>query len=145
MPFAATWMDLEITILSEVRNRKTNTIWYHLMWNLKYNTNELIYRTETDSQTQSTDLRLSRGRGWGKEGLRVRACACAWSLSRVRLCDPMGCSPPGSSVCGVLQAGTLEWVAASSSGGLSNPGIRLRSPALQADSLPSEPLVYIEG
>ena len=30
-------------------------------------------------------------------------------------------------------------------GGLSNPGIRLRSPALQADSLPSEPLVYIEG
>ena len=29
MPFAATWMDLEIIILSEVRKRKTN-IWYHL-------------------------------------------------------------------------------------------------------------------
>ena len=26
MPFAATWMDLEIIILSEVRKRKTNTI-----------------------------------------------------------------------------------------------------------------------
>ena len=26
MPFAATWMDLEIIILSEVRNRKINTI-----------------------------------------------------------------------------------------------------------------------
>ena len=25
-PFAATWMDLEIIILSEVRHRKTNTI-----------------------------------------------------------------------------------------------------------------------
>ena len=26
MPFAATWMDLEIIILSEVRKRKTNII-----------------------------------------------------------------------------------------------------------------------
>ena len=30
MPFAATQMDLEIIILSQVRKRKTNTIWYHL-------------------------------------------------------------------------------------------------------------------
>ena len=30
MPFAATWMDLEVTILCEVRKRKTNTIRYHL-------------------------------------------------------------------------------------------------------------------
>ena len=29
MSFAATWMQLEIIILSEIRNRKTNTIWYH--------------------------------------------------------------------------------------------------------------------
>ena len=26
------------------------------------------------------------------------------------LCDPMGCSPPGSSVRGILQTGILEWV-----------------------------------
>ena len=30
MPFAATWMKLEIIILSEVSQTKTNTIQYHL-------------------------------------------------------------------------------------------------------------------
>ena len=40
------------------------------MWNLKYETNELIYKTETDSQTQRTDLWLPRGREWiGSLGL----------------------------------------------------------------------------
>ena len=48
MPFATTWMQLEIIVLSEVRKRQ---IPYDItyMWNLKYDTNELIY--ETDSQT----------------------------------------------------------------------------------------------
>ena len=31
------------------------------------------------------------------------------------LCNPMDCSPPGSSVHGILQAGILEWVAIFSS------------------------------
>ena len=47
------------------------------------------------------------------------------------LCDPMDC--------GILQARILEWVAFPFSRGSSNPGIESRSPALQADSLPSEP------
>ena len=34
-------------------------------------------------------------------------------FSGVRLCDPMDWSPPGSSVPGILQARTLEWVAIS--------------------------------
>ena len=39
------------------------------MWNLKYNTNEPIYETETDSQIQRTDLWLPRAGGsrGGKE------------------------------------------------------------------------------
>ena len=36
------------------------------MWNLKYDTNELIYETETDSQTQRTDLELPREREFGE-------------------------------------------------------------------------------
>ena len=37
------------------------------------------------------------------------------------LCDPMDCSPPGSSVHGILQAKILEWVAVPSSRGSSQP------------------------
>ena len=53
MPFATTWMDLEITILNEIsQTDKTNIIWYHLYVESKKNdTNELIYKTEIDSQT----------------------------------------------------------------------------------------------
>ena len=39
------------------------------MWNLKRkDTNELIYKTETDSQTQRRNLWLPGGEGWGGEG-----------------------------------------------------------------------------
>ena len=55
------------------------------------------------------------------------------------LYDPMDCSPPGSSVYGILQARILEWVAIPFSRGSPYPGIEPRSPVLQADSLPSEP------
>ena len=34
-------------------------------------------------------------------------------LNHVRLCDPMDCNPPGSSVHGILQVRILEWVAIS--------------------------------
>ena len=34
------------------------------MWNIKYDANELIYKTETDSQTQRTDPWLPK---WGRE------------------------------------------------------------------------------
>ena len=42
-------------------------------------------------------------------------------LSRVQLCNPMDCSPPGSSDCGIFQGIILEWVAISFSRGSSQP------------------------
>ena len=41
-------------------------------------------------------------------------CVCVLvTQSYPTLCDPMDCSPPGSSIHGILQARTLEWVAIS--------------------------------
>ena len=63
--------------------------------------------------------------------LVIQLCQTLW--------ESMDCSPPGSSVPGILQARILEWVAFPSPEDLPNPGINPGSSALQADSLPSEP------
>ena len=47
------------------------------------------------------------------------------------LCDPMNCSPPGSSVHVILQEGILAWVAIPFFEDLSDSGIKLGSLALQ--------------
>ena len=62
-------MDLEIIILSEIsqseRERQTPYgITY--MWNLKYGTDELIYKTETDSMTKKANLQLPKGEDLGE-------------------------------------------------------------------------------
>ena len=53
--------------------------------------------------------------------------------------SPMDCNPPGSSVHGILQARIREWLPCLPPEDLPYPGIKPVSPALQADSLPSEP------
>ena len=55
--------------------------------------------------------------------------------SYLTLCDPMDCILPGSSVHGILQERILERVAIP----FSWESFLLRSPALQAVSLPTEP------
>ena len=42
----------------------------------------------------------------------MHACEHVCSVARMclTLCDPMNCSLPGSSVCGIFQARVLEWV-----------------------------------
>ena len=63
--------------------------------------------------------------------------------SCLTLCNPMDCSLSDSSVHGILQARILEWVDTfPSPGDLLDPGLKPESPALQADSLPSESLKF---
>ena len=50
MAFAATWMDLEIIMLREVSQRRQFLDVITYMWNLNYDTNELIYETQGASQ-----------------------------------------------------------------------------------------------
>ena len=55
MPFAATWMDLEIILLSQVSQRKTNIICYLLcVKSEKQDTNELIYKTDFENKLMVT-------------------------------------------------------------------------------------------
>ena len=59
MPFAATWMDIEIIKLYKVSQRKTKIMWYHL-YSLKSDTNDLIYTIEIDSQAEN-ELVVTKG------------------------------------------------------------------------------------
>ena len=64
--------------------------------------------------------------------LSVKLCLLS-RFSHVWFCDPTDCSPPGSSVHGILQARRLEWAAIFSSTGSSWPRDETRvsmSPAL---------------
>ena len=82
---------------------------------------------------------------WNNDTHRLLTCFSVnmCLLSHLTLCNPMDCSPPDSSVHGILQARTLEWVAMPSSRGSSQPRDQTRSPSLLADSLPAELPTYI--
>jgi len=65
VPFAAPWMDLEIIILSEVRQRKTNTIRHHLHMKSKTMIKMCTYETETDSDLENK-LKVTKEKRWGR-------------------------------------------------------------------------------
>ena len=61
------------------------------------------------------------------------------SLSRVRLCDPWTVASQAPLSMGFSRPEYWSGLPFTFPGDLPNPGIELRSPVLQADSLPSEP------
>ena len=76
LPFGTTWMDLEGIMLSEVSQRKTNTICFTYRWNLKNNINERKkqtnrYRKRTDSRQRGGSWRLEKDKGIEKCRLAV--------------------------------------------------------------------------
>ena len=66
-------------------------------------------------------------------------CVCLVTQLCPTLCDLMDYTPPGSSVHVILQATYWNGLPFPSPEDLPNPGIEPRSPALQADPLPSDP------
>src|SRR6476646_1714459 len=70
MPSAATWMELENLILSEMSQKGQRQIPYDITynWNLISSTNEHLLRKENQSWTWRRDLWLPDGRGREWEG-----------------------------------------------------------------------------
>ena len=69
IPFAATWMHLEIIILSEESQTEKDR-WYAESKKKKNDTNKLIYKTETDLQTLKRNLWLPKVKDWGERQIR---------------------------------------------------------------------------
>ena len=88
-------------------------------------------------------LNLERGLGplarHSTSGPSFAVCCSLVTKLCLTLYDPMDCSWTGSSFRGIFQASIQEWVAISFSRRSSQPSNRIQSPALQADSLLSEP------
>ena len=83
-------------------------VYFHVKMIFYFLTNGLIIEVFTHVDKQSLFF--------------VPSCGRAKSLqSCLTLCDPLDCSPPGSSVHGIIQVRILEWVAMSSSRESSQP------------------------
>ena len=77
------------------------------------------------SQQECQQTKVGKKNICAKQSHQMRNFKCVQSLQSLQLCltpcDPMDCSPPGSSVHGTLQAKTLEWVAMPSCRGPAQP------------------------
>ena len=71
MPFAETWIHLEITILDEIKLDRERQMSYDIayMWNLKKknDTDKLIHKNRNRPTDIENKLTLAKGKGWGSE------------------------------------------------------------------------------
>ena len=72
MLFAATWRDLEMIILSEVRQRKTNHVWFHLC-GISAKTQMSLSIEQTHRHGEQTRS-CQGGRDMREDGLGVWGC-----------------------------------------------------------------------
>ena len=92
-----------------------------------------------------------RGKAWyvaqpAQMLLLLMAIMCGqWLQSCLTLLNSMACSPPGSSVHGILQATVLEWVAMPFSGGSAQPRDQTHVSCIAGgpSKPPGKPLTFI--
>ena len=113
--------------------------WFLLLWSMGFR--------QVGSVVVAHELRgcgaqalLLRGM-WDLPGPRIEPMSLVLVKVKVTQSFLILCDPMDYTVRGILQARILQWVASPCSRGSSQPGTELRSPALQADSLPAEPQV----
>ena len=115
---------------------------YHLTWSnnnpdsINYYPHPYMWETESH-----WNLRRASNQSLGSLDLNpsLSESNVLVDQSCLTLCDPMDYSPPGSSVHGFFRQEYWSGLPCPSPGHLPDPGIKHRSPALQEDSLPSEP------
>ena len=84
----------------------------NVVWGAPAQACSIIMAVDTAEEAEPKATQLGRGRTGGK--VKVLVTGLGPILS-----DPMGCSPAGSSVHGILQERMVEWVAISFSRGSS--------------------------
>ena len=119
MPNEATWIDLEIIIMNEVRQKRQIIIFFTMgffkkRYNWAYPQNRSCV---TDVENKLVVTRVKGGRDkLGNRDWHIHACMQAKSLQLcLTLYDLRDCSLPGSSIHGIHQARILEWVTMPSS------------------------------
>ena len=83
--------------------------------------------------------------GYGDKNHLTNCWECLVPQSCLTLCDPMDCSPPGSSVLGFSRQEYWSGLLFPLPGDFPKPGIEPTSPALQMDSSTTEPLGNPQG